>query len=66
MSKLTKCKFCNSTKCKVRIVSKDKTYDEVACDHHIHDLERDADKILGNRIRTHITSSLQVKRGEKI
>lgn len=68
MSKASKCKFCDSTKCKTRIVCASVLfYDEVACDHHIKDLERDADKTLGRDngvMRMHIISSAQVKRGE--
>lgn len=65
MSKASKCKFCNSVKCKTRIVCADgQFYDEVACDHHIHALEHDADKTLGKAMRTHITSSMPLKRGE--
>lgn len=68
MSKASKCKFCNSTNCKTRIVCADgQFYDEVACDKHIRALETDADTILGSNngiMRTHITSSQPVKRGE--
>lgn len=41
------CKFCKSRNCHYRIVSsKDngKTYDEVACSKHTHDLEKDSDE----------------------
>ena len=64
--KISTCKFCNSRKCKTRIVTDDGKYDEVACDHHIGDLERDADRVLGsnNGVIRHITSSDRVKRGE--
>jgi hypothetical protein len=67
--KKTKCKFCNSLRCHTRIISEDKTYDEIACDKHIHDLESDSDKILGSHngvMRTHISSSMTVKRGELV
>ena len=60
--KNSKCKFCNSRCCHYRIVSQDKTYDEVACDKHIRDLEGDADNVLDGKIRNHISSSAIVSR----
>ena len=67
MSKASKCKFCKSVRCHYRIVSVDGAYDEVACNRHIRILEDDADRVLGinnGRLRTHITSTGLVNRGE--
>ncbi len=62
----SRCKFCRSRNSHFRIVSVDKTYDEVACNKHTHELEDDADKILGSpgKIRNHTTSSGIVYRGD--
>jgi len=54
----SKCKFCRSYNSRTRIVSKDGTYDEVACIKHIKELEIDSDGFLGfhnGRIRMHIS-----------
>jgi len=61
------CKFCMSRKCHVRIVTKDYSYDEVACTIHTHKLEIDADDTLGRGVgilREHISSTAYLRRGE--
>jgi len=62
------CLFCRSRSCYSRIVRKEEpNYDEIACDKHISDLEKHSDEILGKNngiIRTHITSTGKLRRGE--
>lgn len=62
------CLFCNKRSCHIRIVRvEEPKYDEVACSNHIEDLEKHSDEILGYKngvMRSHITSSGQLKRGQ--
>ena len=63
------CFKCSSKKCYTRIVTKDKSFDEVACGNHISDLEKHADDIFGKNngvMRTHISSSAKLSRERDI
>jgi len=65
----SRCKFCYNYKSRTRIVSKDRTYDEVSCPKHTNELEKDADKLLGSgngKIRMHISSTGILCRGDKV
>jgi hypothetical protein len=61
------CKFCTSRSCYVRIYTDDLSYDEVACNKHIIDLEKHSDRVLGRGngvMRTHVTGTSKKKRGK--
>lgn len=63
------CYFCTSRKCYSRIVSVNddgKTYDEVACPRHVHDLEMHSDNNAPGVMKYFISSTGCLKRGEKI
>jgi hypothetical protein len=64
------CLFCGKRSCSTRIVRLETpTYDEIACDKHIADLEKHSDEVLGSKngvMRCHITSSGRLKRGEPL
>lgn len=63
------CLFCKSRTCNTRIVRfEEPKYDEVACSKHMEYLEKHSDNVLGSGngiIRTHITSSSRLMRGDK-
>jgi hypothetical protein len=51
----------------VRIYTDDLSYDEVACNKHIIDLEKHSDRVLGRGngvMRTHVTGTSKKKRGK--
>ena len=64
------CLFCTSRKCVCRIVRQESPYyDEVSCVHHISDLEKHSDKVLGkgNGVqRWHLSGLSKYKRYEQI
>ena len=65
MKRKDECIFCKSRMCYERVVSFDKTYDEISCFNHIKELHKDSDiKALG--IMKHFISSTgKIKRGIK-
>lgn len=61
------CLFCNSRKCNIRIVSKDKSYDEIACRGHKSKLKEHATKTVKKDIElTYKETTGNQKRGEAI
>ena len=63
------CKFCTSRKCSTRIATPNMSFDEVACGRHIKDLYSLSDDMLGKNngvMRTHISSTGSLKRGEPL
>ena len=62
------CFKCSKRKCRTRIVTSNYSFNEIACDSHIRDLELYADKKLGNpgKLRNHISSTAQVARDQLI
>ena len=62
------CLFCKSRSCYTKIYTDDFRYDEVACDKHVHDLEKHSDKVLGKNngvMRTHLSGTSKLKRGKQ-
>lgn len=60
-----KCLFCNSKKCHYRVVTTDDngaSYDEVACDKHILDLEKHSDETVPGSMRLFMSSSDRLER----
>lgn len=63
------CFRCTSRRCYNRIVTSDgPVFDEIACVSHSNELCLYSDKILGNPgyLRTHITNTGGVRRGEEM
>lgn len=61
-----KCLFCSSIACKVRIVSSDKSYDEIACMRHKSKLREHARKSSKNMELTYKETTGNQKRGDSI
>lgn len=70
MKRKDECLFCSSRRCYTRIYRvEEPSYDEIACDKHIHELEKHNDEVLGshNRVmRVHQSSSSRLKRSGPI
>lgn len=69
MKRKDECLFCKSRSCYTRIYrtadEKGPGYDEIACDKHIHDLEKHSDEVLGSHngvMRLHMSSTARHKR----
>lgn len=64
------CLFCKNRKCYTRIVRVESpSYDEIACDRHITELEKHSDEMLGKGngiMRHHLSGNTQQKRFESI
>lgn len=56
------CLFCKSRCCYFRIHTEEKDFNHVACQQHSRMLEEYADRILGARMRHHLTSSAVISR----
>lgn len=56
------CLFCKSRRCYFRIHTDGKDFNHVACQQHSRTLEKYADRILGARMRHHLTSSAVISR----
>ena len=59
-----KCLFCGSRKCSYRIVTKDMSYDEVACYKHVGEMHQHSDKKIPGALRWFISSTGSLRRGE--
>ena len=62
-----KCLFCSSIACKVRIVSSDKSYDEISCMRHKSKLREHATNTVNKDVElTYKETTGNQKRGEAI
>ncbi len=57
------CLFCRSRFCYERVVTKDMSYDEVACRKHVKDLHKHSDETLPGVVKSFISSTGVLKRG---
>ncbi len=57
------CIVCFSRKCYERVVSQDKSYDEISCIHHIKELYEHSDKTAPGVMKRFISSTGKQKRG---
>lgn len=57
------CIVCISQKCYERVVSQDKSYDEIACIKHVGDLHKHSDETAPGVIKNFISSTEKQKRG---
>jgi predicted nucleic acid binding AN1-type Zn finger protein len=60
---VNECLFCKNRFCYERVVTKDMSYDEVACMKHVKDLHKHSDTTLPNVMKSFISSSGVLKRG---
>lgn len=63
------CLFCSSRRCHLAIYTESRSYDEVACSRHIHELEEHADKTLGVKngvMRWHYSGTSLKSRAKKV
>lgn len=61
------CLFCKSRKCGERVVSVDdkgKTYDEISCEKHADDMNKDSDIKAPKVMKLFISSTGRLKRGD--
>ncbi len=60
---INECLFCRSRFCYERVVTKDMSYDEVACRSHVKDLHKHSDEKAPGIIKSFISSTGVLKRG---
>ena len=63
MKRKNECLFCTSRSCYERVVSGDKTYDEIACPTHLKDLYKHSDLKAPGVLKNFISSTGKLRRG---